>query len=104
MSKRPGVTSFDGIPPDGATWNNDSPPLCAGLPDLPRPARDSQSKFLHRGRFAVLGGTGNFTPNPFRGCLWLFNPEPRTMNHERSSLHAPATSLSLKYPGYYHVR
>jgi hypothetical protein len=35
MSKVPGVTSFDGIPPDGATCSNNgqtATPLCAGLP------------------------------------------------------------------------
>ena len=35
MNKVPGVTSFDGIPPDGATCSNDgqtATPLCAGLP------------------------------------------------------------------------
>ena len=43
---------------------------------IPCPESDSGAFLARdRGRFAVLGGTGNFTPNPFRGCLWLFNPE-----------------------------
>ena len=76
MSKVPGVTSFDGIPPDGATCSND-------------------------------GQTGTVAGRvPSRGgdlCRSMPAPHHSTTPFH-PSLHAPATSLSLKYLGYYHVR